>query len=308
MDILGQVQMKISFLSPVSPDDLLRSSLPYSYLEVDVQSVDGKQHDVQVYTDISAEWVSGDRSATAQWDYGIIQDESQPRDWPGPSSANWPAPHSFTTYGTKTAFSVPTSVVHPLEYTHAAGQGNRPSHGGDRPNFPHNSWHPPSNLNTGGVAYHQVLRQEQLEFSEINQQAEWGNWYYATSNVESLTHQSGADATVRSQFVANGYLANTADGTFRAISNAYAVFGFSKNLGSVGSTSQSTLFQLSLHQKNAVQFLGASGVQSVPSLWTSYFSSDTDALKYFFDDYQTGSSLATTLDDKIASDSVAAGG
>ncbi|KAK6432058.1 hypothetical protein LTR95_011776 [Oleoguttula sp. CCFEE 5521] len=308
MDVLGQVQMKITFLSPVSPDDLLRSSLPYTYMEVDVQSVDGKQHDVKVYTDISAEWVSGDRSVTAQWDYGVIQDESRPRSWPGPSSVGWPASHSFTTYGTRTAFSVPTSVVHPPEYTHAAGQGKRPTHGGDRPSFPHKSWQPPSNPDASGVAYHQVSRQEQLEFSEINQQAEWGNWYYATSNVATLTHQSGADATVRSQFLANGYLANIADTNYRAIDDLYPVFAFSKDLGVVGSTSQSTIFQLSLHQKNAVQFLGANGVQSVPSLWTSYFSSDIDALKFFYDDYETGSSLATVLDDKIASDSVAAGG
>nr|OQO30009.1 hypothetical protein B0A51_01907 [Rachicladosporium sp. CCFEE 5018] len=195
MDVLGQVQMKITFLSPVAPDDLLRSSLPYSYMEVDVQSVDGKQHDVQIYTDISAE-------------------------------------------------------------------------------------------------------QEQQESSEINQQAEWGNWFYSTSNVESLTHQSGADATVRSQFVTNGYLANTADTDYRPVNQDYVVFGFSRDLGSVGSTSQSMLFQLSLHQQNAMQFLGANGLQAVPSLWTSYFSSDTDA----------ESSSATSLDNKIASDSVAAGG
>jgi hypothetical protein len=54
MDVNGTVEMTITFLSPVYPDDLMRASLPYTYMEVDVHSVDGKEHDVQLYSDISA--------------------------------------------------------------------------------------------------------------------------------------------------------------------------------------------------------------------------------------------------------------
>ena len=54
MNVNGEVELKAKFLSPVTPDDLMRSSLPYSYLEVEVRSTDGKTHDVQLYTDISA--------------------------------------------------------------------------------------------------------------------------------------------------------------------------------------------------------------------------------------------------------------
>ena len=54
MTVNGEVELKAKFLSPVTPVDLMRSSLPYSYLEVDVRSTDGKTHDVQLYTDISA--------------------------------------------------------------------------------------------------------------------------------------------------------------------------------------------------------------------------------------------------------------
>ena len=54
MNVNGEVELKAKFLSPVTPDDLMRSSLPYSYLEVEVRSTDGKIHDVQLYTDISA--------------------------------------------------------------------------------------------------------------------------------------------------------------------------------------------------------------------------------------------------------------
>ena len=54
MDVAGAVGMNITFLSPVLPDTILEMSLPYTYLDVQVHSIDGKRHDVQIYTDISA--------------------------------------------------------------------------------------------------------------------------------------------------------------------------------------------------------------------------------------------------------------
>ncbi|TKA81082.1 hypothetical protein B0A55_02543 [Friedmanniomyces simplex] len=66
----GPVTLNVTFLSPVTPNDLLRQSMPITYLSVEVQSADGKEHNVQLYTDVSAEWTSGDRSQIAQWDYG----------------------------------------------------------------------------------------------------------------------------------------------------------------------------------------------------------------------------------------------
>lgn len=130
-----------------------------------------------------------------------------------------------------------------------------------------------------GIAYHKVFRQEQLPFAEINQQTEYGNWYYATKNTASLTHRSGADTVTRLQFATSGVLDNKADANYRSIQDAWPVFAFAQDLGSVGSTPESALFQLSLHQKDAVQFLGENGVQVVPSLWTSYFSDDIAAVR-----------------------------
>ena len=46
--------MNITFLSPITPDDMKRQSLIFSYLDVSVESMDGASHDVQLYTDISA--------------------------------------------------------------------------------------------------------------------------------------------------------------------------------------------------------------------------------------------------------------
>ncbi|KAJ3558367.1 hypothetical protein NM688_g972 [Phlebia brevispora] len=63
----GPVDLTVSFLSPVEPDDLVKQSFPFSYLTLSASPNDGKSHSVQVYTDISAEWITGDNSLTANW-------------------------------------------------------------------------------------------------------------------------------------------------------------------------------------------------------------------------------------------------
>lgn len=63
----GPVELTVTFLSPVVPDDLLRTSLPLSYVSVAVASKDGAAHHVQVYNDISAEWVATDGNADVFW-------------------------------------------------------------------------------------------------------------------------------------------------------------------------------------------------------------------------------------------------
>ena len=50
----GKVELNVTFLSPVNANDLRRQSLPFSYLDVGVHSLDGASHDVQLYADVSA--------------------------------------------------------------------------------------------------------------------------------------------------------------------------------------------------------------------------------------------------------------
>ncbi|KAF2873756.1 hypothetical protein BDV95DRAFT_593074 [Massariosphaeria phaeospora] len=81
IEVDHKVQLKATFLSPLTPNDLKRQSLIFSYLQVEVSSLDGANHDVQLYTDISAEWVSGDLNAVAQWDFGTAGDISYHKIW-----------------------------------------------------------------------------------------------------------------------------------------------------------------------------------------------------------------------------------
>ncbi|KAI5899416.1 DUF1793-domain-containing protein [Schizophyllum commune H4-8] len=64
---LGSVNLTINFLSPIEPDDLVRQSTPFSYMAVTAASTDGAPHSVQVYSDISGEWLVGDTTRVANW-------------------------------------------------------------------------------------------------------------------------------------------------------------------------------------------------------------------------------------------------
>lgn len=51
----------------LQPDDLVRQSIPFSYLYVTAASADGLPHKVTIYSDISAEWVSSDEGQAVNW-------------------------------------------------------------------------------------------------------------------------------------------------------------------------------------------------------------------------------------------------
>ena len=53
MHVGTAVQMNITFLSPITPDDFMRQSIPFTYLNVAIASLDGAEHAVQLYSDIS---------------------------------------------------------------------------------------------------------------------------------------------------------------------------------------------------------------------------------------------------------------
>ncbi|KAA1477095.1 hypothetical protein DENSPDRAFT_786182 [Dentipellis sp. KUC8613] len=63
----GPMTLNVTYLSPIEPGDFVRQSIPFSYVYVDATSNDGKAHHLNVYADISGEWVSGNRNAVITW-------------------------------------------------------------------------------------------------------------------------------------------------------------------------------------------------------------------------------------------------
>lgn len=150
--------------------------------------------------------------------------------------------------------------------------------------------------------------QTQEIYGENADQAQWGYWYYATTNTTGLTHQQAADQVVREQFLSTGFLTNTVDTAYRAINDRYPVFGFAVDYGTVNATPVDRVWTLSLNQNDAVQFEGATGNVSIPGLWRSYFTDDLDAVAYFYNDWAATQIVATNLDNQVVGDSLAAAG
>ncbi|KAH9022174.1 hypothetical protein EDB85DRAFT_1871496 [Lactarius pseudohatsudake] len=63
----GPMQFNLTFLNPIEPGDWVKQSIPFSYLSLTAETLDGAAHDVQVYSDLSGEWLSADRSQEIRW-------------------------------------------------------------------------------------------------------------------------------------------------------------------------------------------------------------------------------------------------
>ncbi|KAK3682152.1 hypothetical protein B0T22DRAFT_277242 [Podospora appendiculata] len=232
-DVNGKVNLTVTFLSPVYPDDLGRQSQQFSYITASAISTDGSSHKVQVYMDVSGEWASGDLSQVINWD--------------------------------------------------------------------HNT--------SGNLSYHKFFRANQAQFSESGEIASWGTWYLSTDSTDGLTWQIGQDTAVRTQFTNNQALSNTKDSDFRAVQTNWPVFAFAHDLGDVQSTSVERVFTLGLIQDEVIDFAGQSGsLAPVPGLWSSFYTNDLSAVVAFYNDYQHATAVSNELDQRIQSDSEAAGG
>ncbi|KAJ8518900.1 hypothetical protein ONZ45_g4053 [Pleurotus djamor] len=61
------MEVTVTFLSPIEPSNLVRQSFPFSYVALNTTSNDGQRHSVQIYSDISGEWASGDNNSPLEW-------------------------------------------------------------------------------------------------------------------------------------------------------------------------------------------------------------------------------------------------
>ncbi|KAF9008954.1 DUF1793-domain-containing protein [Cyathus striatus] len=221
----GPVDITVTFLSPVEVDDLVKQSTPFAYMAIEAQSSDNQSHSVQVYSDISAEWVSGDNSLVANW-----------------------------------------------------------------------------NTTLSDVLIHQVQLASQSPFAEINDHTQYGSAFYAIEKTSTTTYQTGADVTVRAQFVNSGKLLNTKDTNFRAISNNWPVFAFAQDLGNVSSTSASTVFTVGHVRDPALQYIVANGLQLRYLYFWSHFSSVQSLIASVLSSYSAALQSAQNFDAKVNAD------
>ena len=149
-----------------------------------------------------------------------------------------------------------------------------------------------------------VELQDQRPLTEHGQMAAWGTVVWATPRSERLTFQSGRDLAVRGRFVSTGRLTNDNDTNYRAISDHWPVFGFSTDLGQVGSSPVTMPLSIGHVRTPAVAYLG----QSLQPWWTRHFSGWQAMLAFFHADLGAAQARANALDTRITADADAAGG
>ncbi|KAJ7904655.1 DUF1793-domain-containing protein [Mycena olivaceomarginata] len=216
----GPVDITVTFLSPVEPTDLVKQSIPFSYMAVSAAATDGKSHSVQVYSDISAEWVSGDNSLTVNW----------------------------------------------------------------------------NSTTSGSILTHQVQLQTPTVFGEVNDHTQYGSAFYSTPNT-------GADVTVRAQFINNGRLANTLDTGFRAISNNWPVFGLAHDLGTITTATTPVVFSVGHIRDPAIQYIVAGGATQNRNLYfLGQFPTSAAVISSFLGDFSAALTRANAFDAKVQTD------
>ncbi|KAL1945995.1 hypothetical protein VTO73DRAFT_1997 [Trametes versicolor] len=56
----GPINVTITYLSPIEPSDWVLQSFPFSYVYFEAASLDGRPHTIQVYSELTGEWLSND--------------------------------------------------------------------------------------------------------------------------------------------------------------------------------------------------------------------------------------------------------
>uniref|UniRef100_A0A0K3CSY0 BY PROTMAP: gi/472586147/gb/EMS23675.1/ glutaminase GtaA [Rhodosporidium toruloides NP11] gi/647397767/emb/CDR41006.1/ RHTO0S05e10770g1_1 [Rhodosporidium toruloides] n=1 Tax=Rhodotorula toruloides TaxID=5286 RepID=A0A0K3CSY0_RHOTO len=62
------VALHASFLSPVTPADIFRQFVPFSYLHLTVESLDGQPHEVEAYSEINGLWLADEEDEQIEWE------------------------------------------------------------------------------------------------------------------------------------------------------------------------------------------------------------------------------------------------
>ncbi|MFJ2955413.1 glutaminase domain-containing protein [Streptomyces sp. NPDC087270] len=141
--------------------------------------------------------------------------------------------------------------------------------------------------------------------AENGDMATWGTVVWSATNRPGLTWQIGADTVVRPGALTDGKLAGSADTRQpRAINDAWPVFAFHFDLGSVHRTAQQAVLSVGHVREPAVSYLGT----PLPPLWKSYWPTWQQMAAFFHGDLATAATRTAALDRKVRQEATAAGG
>ena len=143
-------------------------------------------------------------------------------------------------------------------------------------------------------------------FNQFNNYPSWGTVLFSTQQTNNLTTESGADTTVRPQFVAHGTLTNSNDTDQpRPINDNFPVFAFANDFGNVGVTPTAPFTLLLGHVRDpAINFLE----KPQHSLWRKYWPAYENMLAFAYNDSAAAVSRADAMDAFISNAAAGFGG
>ncbi|KAG9020580.1 hypothetical protein FS842_007199, partial [Serendipita sp. 407] len=141
---------------------------------------------------------------------------------------------------------------------------------------------------------------EQSQFQATDNRVQYGLGYHAMLPSDGVTYQSGTDIVLRQGFNTGGILNNTADTNFRAINKDWPCFAFAKDLGNITDSSTApVVFAVGLSRDPAISYTTSGTQQSRSLFYRTQFSTDTDAISFFLNDYELAVSSANNFDSKL---------
>ncbi|KAG8806415.1 hypothetical protein FRC19_007267, partial [Serendipita sp. 401] len=221
----GGMDVKVTFINSIEPSDFTRLSLPFIYVSVTATSNDGARHSVQIYSDLSGEWLSADSGKPMTW----------------------------------------------------------------------------STTKSNSLILHTFSLAAQTQFQATDNRVEYGLGYHAMIPSDGVTYQSGQDTVLRGGFRTGGALNNTADTNFRDIEQQWPCFAFAKDLGNITDSSTApVVFAVGLSRDPAISYTAGGTQQSRSLFYRTQFSTDSDAISFFLNDYELAVSSANNFDSKLS--------
>ncbi|KAH9017578.1 hypothetical protein EDB85DRAFT_2076084 [Lactarius pseudohatsudake] len=148
------------------------------------------------------------------------------------------------------------------------------------------------------VLYHTIRLQNPIVFTEINDMAQWGSFYYAMKSASNVTFSVAQYITPRDLFMRNGSLDNQTETNF---TDSDVVFAISRDLGNIQATQDPVVWTIGLTTDPVINYTDLSGFapQQRSLFYKTRYSDDTSLIVDFLDDFANAYSRAQKLDQKI---------
>ncbi|KAF9075449.1 hypothetical protein BDP27DRAFT_1212146 [Rhodocollybia butyracea] len=150
------------------------------------------------------------------------------------------------------------------------------------------------------IIYHQVELASPQPMTEQNDMAQDAVVYLATASGSNVTYQTDSDVIVRNHFLDSGSLADTQNLTYRPINDAWPVFAFCNDLGSILSTTKPVVWAIGLVRDGDVVYSTPSGNQTRRPYFFTRYQDVPSAISDFLSDASQALQRASDLDSKLS--------